>query len=164
MSEADWETMAKSNEPPELKATKDMVATDGMKLALGDMTLTLYITPGHTPGTISTVIPGLRDGNQQHVGVVWGGMNPSFERYGIQYYSSLAETFKTWSDSIWRFKDLADNVGADVYLAIHARYDRTLDKLRATADLENRIPLSAKTPSIIFSRSWASVRMLNWDG
>jgi metallo-beta-lactamase class B len=131
MSEADWETMAKSNEPPELKATKDMVATDEMKLTLGDMTLTLYITPGHTPGTISTVIPGLRDGNQQHVGVVWGGMNPSFERYGIQYYSSLAETFKTWSDSIWRFKDLADNAGADVYLAIHANYDRTLDKLRA---------------------------------
>ena len=131
MSEADWDTMAKSNEPAELKARKDMVATDGMQLSLGDMTLTLYITPGHTPGTIATVIPGLRDGNRRHVGVVWGGMNPSFERYGIQYYSSLAETFKTWSDSIWRFKDEAERAGADVYLAIHARFDRTLDKLRA---------------------------------
>ena len=28
-----------------------MVATDGMKLTLGDTTLTLYITPGHTLGT-----------------------------------------------------------------------------------------------------------------
>jgi metallo-beta-lactamase class B len=131
MTEADWETMAKSNEPNELKARKDMIATDGMTLTLGDMTLTLYVTPGHTPGTISTLIPGLRDGNETHVGIVWGGMNPSFERYGIQYYATLAETFKTWSDSIWRFKDIADRAGADVYLAIHAHYDRTLDKLRA---------------------------------
>jgi len=131
MSEADWDVMAKSNEPPEIKARKDIIATDGMQLELGDMTLTLYITPGHTPGTIATIIHGLRDGNQRHVGVVWGGMNPGVERYGIRYYSSLAETFETWSDSIWRFRDTADMAGADVYLAIHAHFDKTLDKLRA---------------------------------
>ena len=34
-----------------------MVATDGMKLTLGDTTLTMYLTPGHTLGTISTLIP-----------------------------------------------------------------------------------------------------------
>ena len=28
-------------------------------------------------------------------------------------------------------KEIAGKAGADVYLAIHARYDRTLDKLRA---------------------------------
>jgi len=36
---------------------RDMVATDGQKLTLGDTTLTLYLTPGHTAGTISTLIP-----------------------------------------------------------------------------------------------------------
>ena len=46
-------------------------------------------------------------------------------------YASLAETFKTWSDSIWRLKDIAEKAGADVYLAIHAHFDRTLDKVRA---------------------------------
>lgn len=50
MSQVDWTVMAKSNEAAELKPTKDMVATDGMKLTLGDTTLTLYVTPGHTPG------------------------------------------------------------------------------------------------------------------
>jgi metallo-beta-lactamase class B len=131
MSEADWAVMAKSNEPNELKARKDMIATDGQKITLGDMTVTLYLTPGHTPGTISTVIPGLKDGNQRHVGVVWGGMAPSYARYGIQYYPSLAETFKTWSNSIKRFHDIATKAGADVYLAIHPHYDKTIDKLRA---------------------------------
>jgi len=39
----------------ELKPRKDMIATDGQKLTLGDTTITLYITPGHTPGTISLI-------------------------------------------------------------------------------------------------------------
>jgi metallo-beta-lactamase class B len=131
MSEADWGVMAKSNEPNELKARKDMVATDGQKITLGDMTVTLYLTPGHTPGTISTLIPGLRDGNQRHVGVIWGGMAPSYSRYGIQYFPTLQQTFTTWSNSIKRFHDIATKAGADVYLAIHPHYDKTIDKLRA---------------------------------
>jgi metallo-beta-lactamase class B len=44
-----------------------MVATDGQKLTLGDTTVTMYFTPGHTPGTISMLIP-LKDGNQRHHG------------------------------------------------------------------------------------------------
>ena len=56
MSEADWDLVVNDNNPPEVKPRKDMVATDGMELTLGDTTLTLYITPGHTPGTIATVI------------------------------------------------------------------------------------------------------------
>jgi len=130
MSEADWGVLAKSNEPNELKPKKDMIATDGMKVSLGDTTITLYLTPGHTPGTISTIIP-LRDGNQKHVGVVWGGMAPSYERYGVRYYPTLQATFKTWSDSIKRFMDIEEKAGGDVYLAIHPHYDRTIEKMRA---------------------------------
>ena len=130
LSEADWAVMAKSNEPPEIKPKKDMVATDGMKVTLGDTTLTLYLVPGHTPGTISTLVP-LKDGNQRHVGAVWGGINPSFERYGVRYYSSLAETFTTWSRSIKRFQDIAAKAHADVYLTIHPFYDKAMDKIHA---------------------------------
>src|SRR5207245_5614013 len=83
MSEADWTAMAKSNDPNELKAKKDMVATDGMKLTLGDTTQTLYITPGHTQGTISTLVP-LKDGNQRHVGAVWGRINPDMGHNGVR--------------------------------------------------------------------------------
>jgi hypothetical protein len=31
-----------------------------------------------------------------------------------------------------RFQEIADNAGADVYLAIHSHYDKTIDKLYAT--------------------------------
>jgi metallo-beta-lactamase class B len=130
MSEADWATLEKSNEPNELKPKKDMVATDGMKVTLGDTTLTLYVTPGHTPGTISTIVP-LKDGNQRHLGAVWGGIAPSFERYGVRYYSSLPETFKTWSASAGRFREIANKAGVDVYMTIHPYYDKALDKMHA---------------------------------
>jgi metallo-beta-lactamase class B len=31
---------------------RDIVATDGMKITLGEMTVTIWLTPGHTPGTL----------------------------------------------------------------------------------------------------------------
>jgi metallo-beta-lactamase class B len=63
MSAADYDLLDQQN--PSWKPKRDMVATDGMQLTLGDTTLTLYLTPGHTLGTISTIIP-LRDGTQKH--------------------------------------------------------------------------------------------------
>jgi metallo-beta-lactamase class B len=130
MSEADWTAMYKSNEPVELRPKKDMIATDGMKLTLGDTTLTLYITPGHTPGTVTTMVP-LKDGSQTHLGVVWGGINPSLTRYGVQYYPDLQTTFKTWSGSLARFMDIMHKGNADTYLTIHPFYDNALEKIHA---------------------------------
>ena len=49
-----------------------MVATDGQKLTLGDTTVTLYKTPGHTLGTLSTLIP-VTDNGTPHVAASWGG-------------------------------------------------------------------------------------------
>ena len=130
LSEADWTAMAKSNEPVELRPKKDMVATDGMKLTLGDTTLTLYLTPGHTPGTISTLVP-LKDGSERHVGAVWGGIAPSLARYGVRYFKDWDETLRTWSASAARFQDIAAKAGADTYLTIHPSYDGALGKIHA---------------------------------
>ena len=64
-SEADWNLIEKTSlYPAELKPKKDMVVKDGQKLTLGDTTLTFYITPGNTAGTLSTIVP-LKDGNQR---------------------------------------------------------------------------------------------------
>ena len=68
MSADDWELLA--TDPGRWpKAKKDIVATDGYKLTLGDTTLVLHLTPGHTLGTISTIIP-LKDGNRTHTAVL----------------------------------------------------------------------------------------------
>ena len=70
MTAADYDLLDQQNPP--WKPKRDMVATDGYKLTLGDTTLTLYVTPGHTEGTISTIIP-VKDGGAPHVAAAWGG-------------------------------------------------------------------------------------------
>src|SRR5262249_39476367 len=54
MGAGDWEMVDQSvNGFPKGKPKRDMVATDGMKIALGGRTVTIHLMPGHTPGTIS---------------------------------------------------------------------------------------------------------------
>ena len=55
LSAADWDFLART-ETADKRPTRDMVATDGMKLTLGDTTLTLYHART-TAGTISTLVP-----------------------------------------------------------------------------------------------------------
>jgi metallo-beta-lactamase class B len=125
MSEADWDLVANDNNTAEIKPRKDMVATDGMELTLGDTTLTLYITPGHTPGTISTLIP-LRDGDRWHLGSIWGGNS-----FGIRHFEEPLDALRTHLTSARRFQDIAARARADVYLSSHTPHDRTLEKLNA---------------------------------
>ena len=125
MSEADWDLVANDDSPAELKPRRDMVATDGMELTLGDTTLTLYLTPGHTPDTISTLIP-LRDGDRWHLGSIWGGNS-----FGVRHFEEAFDALTTHLASAWRFKDITARARADVYLSSHSGHNRTLDKLNA---------------------------------
>ena len=93
-----------------------MVATDGQKLTLGDETITIYLTPGHTPGTVSLLIP-LRDAGQTHLAALWGGT-------GFQF---SAETYNKQAE---RFRDIVTKAGADVILSTHPQLDKSDVKLR----------------------------------
>ena len=125
MSEADWDLVANDGNPVELKPRKDMVATDGMELTLGDTTLKLFLTPGHTPGTISTLIP-LQDGDQWHLGSIWGGNS-----FGIRHFDEPLDALRSHRTSARRFRDITARERADVYLSSHTPHDRTLEKLNA---------------------------------
>ena len=129
-SEGDWNVMAKTNVPDEIRPRKDMVVTDGQKLTLGDTTLTLYVTPGHTPGTISMLIP-LKDGNQRHLAALIGGRDPLVDGEGVQYFPSQIDAVRAWKASVDRFRDAAAKAGADVFLITRAGNDRLHDKIRA---------------------------------
>jgi metallo-beta-lactamase class B len=122
MSAADYDLLDQQN--PSWKPKRDMVATDGMKLTLGDTTMTLYLTPGHTEGTISTIFP-VRDGNQRHVVATWGGTLFNFgpNRARLQSYAAQAD----------RFRKIAADAGADVLLSNHTVYDGSKTKLPAVA-------------------------------
>lgn len=128
MSAADWESVGLSSWTWP-KPTRDMVATDGQKLTLGDTTLMLSLTPGHTPGTISTLIP-VRDGGRAHLAAEWGGTGFNFT---ITPDKPERFWFETYSKSAQRFRDIVTRAGADVLISNHTYLDGSTTKLPALA-------------------------------
>src|SRR5688572_27411076 len=124
MSAADWDLLDMTN--PTWKPRRDMVATDGQQLTLGDQTMTMYLTPGHTEGTISTVFP-VRDGGRTHTVATWGGTLFNFgrNRPRLMAYAQSAE----------RFRGVVARANADVILSNHTVYDGSKTKLPAVRAL-----------------------------
>ena len=122
MGAADWDLLDERN--PAWKPKRDIVATDGQRLSLGDTTETLYLTPGHTEGTISTLVP-VRDGGRSHLAAAWGGTAFNFgpDRERLQMYTDSAE----------RFRDIVEEAGADVLIANHTNFDGSKTKIPALA-------------------------------
>jgi len=132
LSAEDWELLERSNGP---RPKRDVVATDGMKLTLGDTTLTLYLTPGHTLGTISTLIP-VKDGGRTHLAAEWGGTAFNWITNRSAYISPERGDrfwFETYSKSAQRFRELAARAGADVLIANHSDFDGSKSKIPALA-------------------------------
>jgi metallo-beta-lactamase class B len=119
MSAGDWDVLDRSNGT---RPKRDMVATDGQKLTLGDTTLTLYITPGHTPGTISLVFP-VKDNGRPHLVAMWGGTGLNADRESLENYIRSAQ----------RFTGIARQAGADVILSNHTDWDGSKINLPALA-------------------------------
>jgi len=137
MSAADWDIVAKDNAPAQFKPRKDMVVTDGQKIALGGVTVTLYITPGHTPGTLSLIVGPLANqksvasGDGRHVASIWGGTDPSIGRQGVQYYPDGQTMMRTHIGSLRRFIDLGTKAGVDVILSPTLSHANIPQKIRA---------------------------------
>jgi metallo-beta-lactamase class B len=123
LSAADWDLLDESNPP--WKPRRDIEVVDGQKLTLGDTTLELYLTPGHTNGTVSTLIP-VRDADEVHVAALWGGT--------LFNFGPDAQRFTAYAESAERFREIAAKAGADVLLSNHTDYDGSKEKLPALAE------------------------------
>ena len=122
MGAADWDLVEAQN--PSWKPERDIEVVDGQELTLGDTTLTLYLTPGHTYGTVSTLIP-VRDGESDHLGALWGGT--------LFNVGPDAERFSAYAESADRFREITARAGVDVLLSNHTDYDGSKQKLPALA-------------------------------
>jgi metallo-beta-lactamase class B len=112
MSPADWDVLDKRTIGT--KPKRDVEAADGQKLTLGDTTLRLYITPGHTPGTISTLFP-IKDHGTTHLVALWGGVGLNRDPESVRAYIRSAQ----------RFSEIVREVGVDIILANHTDWDRS---------------------------------------
>jgi len=126
MSAADWDMVAKTRPranfgPP---PARDVDITDGQKLTLGATALTFYLTPGHTPGTISFLVP-VTDHGKPHLLSFWGGsaLPRALEPGGE--IGRADSGLLIYRQSLERFIKIGEDAGADGYIANHPYRDQT---------------------------------------
>ncbi|MFJ8113915.1 MBL fold metallo-hydrolase [Streptomyces sp. NPDC096132] len=132
MAPADWDTLAASK--PANAPTRDIDITDGQELTLGDTTITLHYTPGHTPGSVSPIFPVHWQGTA-HTAMLWGGTGLPTATADKQTYLSSAQSFSS------RMKRAA----VDVELSNHAFCDHGLERLEELRGA----PDSADNPFVV---------------
>lgn len=107
--------------------TIDRPIKDGDELILGDTTVHLYVTPGHTPGSVAAVFP-VTDKGTKHVATLFGG-------YGLPG-SLAADTsipqrhsgLDTYIVQLERFREIGRVTRADVAISTHPIFDDTVQK------------------------------------
>ena len=119
LSPKDWDLAARQTNP----YSHDMDATDGQQLTLGDTTITIYITPGHTGGTLSFLVP-VKDHGVPHLAMEWGGTALSA--------NTSKEMLQSYISNAGRLQDIADGAGADVIIGNHTEYNDALARFERT--------------------------------
>lgn len=127
MSDADWAALENpvqefSNPRWGEKPARDISIEEHDTLTLGDTTIELYVTPGHTWGTLSLIFPVI-DGDTVHRAALWGGT-------GLNFGPDI-DRIKTYSRSADRFGAIAREKGVDVFLSNHPRRDGSIAKMAA---------------------------------
>jgi metallo-beta-lactamase class B len=130
MGGPDWDTVAKHpNRYKTMSPKRDIVATDGMKITLGGETVTVWLTPGHTPGTLSYTFTVLDRGKRLNVaysgGTAFNFVNNTPDP-GIR-------NFQSYIDSQKRMAGHATDTGATVLLSNHSEFDNAYSKNRMLA-------------------------------
>lgn len=107
----------------------DCYIDEGDRVELGDKTLFVYSTPGHTPGGLSFLFPVHEEG-KEHMAALWGGSNPPDTMAGIiQYMKSL--------DS---FMKRAQEKEVDVALSNHTALDCGLERIEYSRKRMQHMP------------------------
>ncbi len=130
MGAPDWDTVAKyPNRYKTMAPKRDIVATDGMKITLGGTTVTIWLTPGHTPGTMSYTFSVLDRGRPVNVaysgGTAFNFVNNTPDP-GIR-------NFQTYIESAQHMAAKAAATRATVLLSNHSEFDEAFNKNRMLA-------------------------------
>jgi metallo-beta-lactamase class B len=123
MGAADWDsTLQRTASAPGGVPKRDIaVGPEGTKVTLGDTTLNVIATPGHTPGTLSFFFP-VKDGRRTLTVAYSGGTAFNFSR--------RAENFAIYRNSQRKMLEIAEAAGATILMSNHTEFDRAYDRVR----------------------------------
>jgi metallo-beta-lactamase class B len=125
MGGPDWDSIEKSvNQYPNGKPKRDIVAADGQKITLGDTSVTLVLTPGHTPGTVSMLFE-VKDKGTPLMVAYSGGTAFNFP--------NDVPHFETYINSQRKMAALAATANATVLMSNHSEFDNAVTKIKMLA-------------------------------
>ena len=124
MGAADWEaTLKRPSTAPGGVPKKDIsVGPEGRQLTVGDTTIQIVATPGHTPGTLSYIFPVKDQGRTVMVAYSGGTLTGAF--------GSDAARWDEYIASQQRIAKAAADARATVILSNHSEYDGAYTKAR----------------------------------
>jgi metallo-beta-lactamase class B len=127
MGAPDWETTLKrapdvAGGVPTRGPGDIAVGPQGAKVTLGDTTVDIIFTPGHTPGTLSYIFPVKDKGKTVMVAYSGGTLTGAF--------GSDTKRWDEYIDSQKRMAQAAAAAGASVLLSNHSEYDNAYTKAR----------------------------------
>lgn len=124
MGGPDWDAIEKTTMPGGTPK-RDIVGTDGQKITLGDTTITIVATPGHTPGTLSFLFP-VKDNGKPATVAYSGGT-------ALQVIYRDVAKLNGYSDSEKKFAKLAAAQNATILMSNHSEFDNAYIKARLLA-------------------------------
>src|SRR5579864_5504332 len=125
MGGPDWNSIEKSvNGYPQGKPKRDIVADDGQKITLGDTTVTIVTTPGHTPGTLSMLFT-VKDRGKA-INVAYSG-GTAFN------FPSTVPNFETYINSQRKMAAAAASANAAILMSNHTEFDAAVPKIKMLA-------------------------------
>ena len=127
MGAADWESTLQRPATAAGGVPKRDIAVgpEGHSLTLGDTTVTIVATPGHTPGTLSYVFPVKDQGRTVTVAYSGGTLTGAF--------GTDAARWDEYAASQRKIAKVASDAGATVMLSNHSEYDGAYTKARLIA-------------------------------
>ena len=135
---------------------KDQNITDGQKLTLGETTVVLYLSPGHTPASMSAIFP-VTDNGQPHVLALFGGTGIPPHVAPDTSSPQKDSGVLVYLESVRRLIKLGQAAGVDGAISTHPIFDGTIAK---TSEIRSRKPGDAN-PWVLGKSKW--VRYMEVD-
>jgi len=125
MGGPDWDMVEKSvNQYPNGKPKRDIAVTEGQKVTLGDGSVTIVPTPGHTPGTLSMLFE-VKD-NGKPLTVAYSGGT------AFNFVNDVPH-FDTYIASQRKMGAAAAQANVTVLMSNHSEFDNAVSKIKMMA-------------------------------
>jgi metallo-beta-lactamase class B len=121
----DWDAIDKSTNHAGGKPKRDAAAADGMKFSVGDASVQVVTTPGHTPGTLSFLFEVKDNGKPLRIAYVGGTAIP---------FNSDAAYYDGYIASVRKMAKAAADFGATALVSNHTEFDNAFYKAHTAAD------------------------------